>query len=297
MAMGPASKLTQKESRFAAALASGVGQAQAYRLVYSSRAGNRAAQANGRQVAMRARVKAEVERLRRYPSPDNFAGIREYAIAKLIDMAESDLNPAVRHRALTTLLEHGGKGLQHPPPARQAAAVLRRKEDIDAILDDMRCLYQKELAIETVRPGIEETDPPPSNLLSKENVTPQPDNTDPLESETESILASDGGDEDYDSGSRGDVEEPCLACRPSLPKKGDKTAFRHSVETAYFETAGIAEVARWSSESIRETEGSASVAAGESGLQESTEEPQYVMLPVPGRFPKVMRRVLIKNRY
>jgi hypothetical protein len=76
MAISPVSKLTEKERRFAAALASGLGPTAAYRQVYSSSAGSRAAQANGRQVAKRERVIAEVERLRRYPPADNYNGIR-----------------------------------------------------------------------------------------------------------------------------------------------------------------------------------------------------------------------------
>jgi hypothetical protein len=83
-----ASRLTEKERRFAAAIASGLGPTRAYKEVYSALAGNRAAQANGRQVAKRERVIAEIERLRRYPAPDNFNALQELAITKLIDMAQ-----------------------------------------------------------------------------------------------------------------------------------------------------------------------------------------------------------------
>jgi hypothetical protein len=109
MTAEPIGKLTRKEKEFARAIAAGETMAAAYARAYSDRATRRAAEANARQVLKRGRVAAEVQRQRRYPSPDNYAAIQEYAIAKLIDMAESDSNPAVRHRAMTTLLEHAEK--------------------------------------------------------------------------------------------------------------------------------------------------------------------------------------------
>jgi hypothetical protein len=138
-----ASRLTEKERRFAAAIASGMGPTAAYRYVYSNSAGNRAAQANGRQVARRERVAQEIERQRRYPA-NNFSALQEFAITKLIDMAQGDLNPAVRHKAMTTLLEHADRGLRQPPPPPHTTAARARGDDDRAkIIADLRSLYQK----------------------------------------------------------------------------------------------------------------------------------------------------------
>ena len=82
MAIGPPSRLTEKERRFAEALVSGLGPTAAYRRVYSSLAGNRAAQANGRKVAKRPRVLDELERLRKYPPADSYSAIQNLAVSK-----------------------------------------------------------------------------------------------------------------------------------------------------------------------------------------------------------------------
>jgi hypothetical protein len=128
MADEPA-KLTRKEKEFAVAIAGGATLAAAYAKAYSDRAGRKAAEANARQVIRRERVAAEIERLRRYPPPDNFRAIREFAIEKLLKMAESDPNPVVRHRAMTTLLEHAEDGLRKSPALQQPTVAPIKKVD------------------------------------------------------------------------------------------------------------------------------------------------------------------------
>ena len=88
--MAESRTLSAKERLFAEKLADGLGPTDAYRSVYSNSAASRTAQANGRQVAKRPRVIAEVERLRRNPPPNNFRAIKEFAVEKLFKMAESD---------------------------------------------------------------------------------------------------------------------------------------------------------------------------------------------------------------
>src|SRR5215471_4671389 len=104
--------LSEKERRFAEALVGGLGPTAAYREIYSSIARTRTAQVNGQQVARRQRVIEEVERLRRNPSPNNFQAIKEFALAKLYKMAETDANPVARHRAMASLLRSAESGLR-----------------------------------------------------------------------------------------------------------------------------------------------------------------------------------------
>ena len=187
MNAAPTTKLTTKEKQFAAALAAGATMAAAYKQVYSDRAGRRAAEANARQILRRERVVAEVQRLRRYPPPDNFTAIQEYAIAKLIDMAESDSNPAVRHRAMTTLLEHADKGLRQPPPPRQAVATADKKDDNATLIADLHVLYQKALGSGMTRPAQIQRLPEAqdNDVLVEEDITPERGDTRLVESAME----------------------------------------------------------------------------------------------------------------
>jgi hypothetical protein len=152
MADEPAAKLTRKEREFAAAIAGGATLAAAYAKAYSDRAGRKPAEANARQVLRRERVAAEVERLRRYPPPDNFEAIREFAIEKLLKMAESDPNSVARHRAMRTLLEHSADGLRKSPALQQPTIAPVKKVDSAEIVAELRRLYQKSLG--TVPPAL-----------------------------------------------------------------------------------------------------------------------------------------------
>ena len=152
MADEPAAKLTRKEREFAAAIAGGATLRDAYARVYSDRAGRRAAEANARQVLRREKVAAEVEHLRRYPPAGSFQAIREFAIEKLLRMAESDPNSVARHRAARTLLEHSEDGLRKSPALQQPTIAPVKKVDSAEIVAELRRLYQKSLG--TVPPAL-----------------------------------------------------------------------------------------------------------------------------------------------
>jgi hypothetical protein len=228
MAVGPVSKLTEKEKRFAAALAAGLGPTAAYRQVYSSVAGNRAAQANGRQVAKRERVIAEVERLRRYPPAENFRAIQDYAVAKLIDLAENDANPMVRHKAMISLLEHAQEGLRQPQPPQPAAIPPDKKLDKSKIIAELRLLYAK--ALGTRRPAqIESAADSAKDLWSEEYVAAKQDDTRPADRELGAVCCADRDSVDGCA----DVEEQRAVCQVVTPGTTAGSADANQYEWVY----------------------------------------------------------------
>jgi hypothetical protein len=151
--------LSAKERLFAEKLADGLGPTDAYKSVYSNSSASRTAQVNGWQIAKRPRVVAEVERLRRNPSPTNYRGIKEFAVEKLLKMAESDPNPTARHRAMATLLKYADSNLQrqpapHQPPQRTLGAH-NTKLDRVQIVKELQLLYERGLGA-----------PPPAQVRS-----------------------------------------------------------------------------------------------------------------------------------
>lgn len=201
--------LSKKEKQFADALASGLSPTDAYRTIYSSTAGNRTAQANGRQVARRQRVIEEVERLRRNPSPNNFHALKEFAVEKLLKMAESDPDPRLRHRATTTLLRYANEGLRRQPPPPQTASEPRAKPDRNAIIKELHQIYAAALVNRTVQPPPAELIPPARFGASLvQDVTP--------ESSDDPLAAPDTEFSSTENGGVG-VEQPDLGDGPGLP--------------------------------------------------------------------------------
>jgi hypothetical protein len=174
--------LSAKERLFAEKLADGSGPTAAYKAVYSNSAASRTAQANGRQVARRPRVIAEVERLRRNPPPNNFHAIKEFAVEKLLKMAESDPSPTARHRAMATLLKYADSGLRRQPAPQQCPQQTlgshKAKFDRGQIVEELRLIYERGLGT-----------PPPAQIRST------PDSVMELPGEDDSILKRDGPQE------------------------------------------------------------------------------------------------------
>jgi hypothetical protein len=127
----------------------------------------------------------------------------------LIDMAESDSNPAVRHRALTTLLEHSEKGLRQQPPPQTTAP--EKKVDGSAVIAELRLLYEKALGPRPLAQIKPMPDSPVNDLPSEETVTPEQeqDDTQLMEREIESSVTSGGAEDTSDSCL--DIEEGSIA--------------------------------------------------------------------------------------
>jgi hypothetical protein len=151
-------RLTAKEKTFASAIAGGATLWVAYQRAYSDRASRSVADANARKVLRRPKVAAAIEEMRRHPQPDNFEGVREFAFELLIQIAEGDPDPVVRHRAIKTLLAHAEKGLRRSPPPQPTVSVPDKKVNREQIIAELRAIYQRELGAPTKVP-------PQANLL------------------------------------------------------------------------------------------------------------------------------------
>jgi hypothetical protein len=141
--------LSTKERLFAEKLADGFGATDAYKSIYSNSSASRTAQVNGARIAKRPRVIAEVERLRRTPPPNNFRSIKEFAVEKLLKMAETDASPTARYRAMAALLKYADAGLRRQPAPQQSPqrtlGAHTVKADQGKIIQELRLLYAKAL--------------------------------------------------------------------------------------------------------------------------------------------------------
>jgi hypothetical protein len=191
MTAEPTGKLTRKEKRFAAAIAAGETMAEAYARTYSSRAGRHAAESNARQVLKRPRVAAEVQRLRRHPPAENFAALREFAIEKLVEMAESDANPMARHKALSTLLEHSEEGLRRPAPP---PAVVTPDNSVDRrkIIEELHKLYEKALGPKQLAQNESEPEALVNDQWDEDDITAKPDDGQSADRELGAVHNGDG---------------------------------------------------------------------------------------------------------
>src|SRR5215471_14627941 len=106
----PARELTDKERRFARALAAGASQAWAYCEIYSREASRSTQRANGHHIAKRPLVMEEIKRLRRLPAVDDYAGIKTKMIERLLEVAENDRNSVAQHRSIVTLIRYADEG-------------------------------------------------------------------------------------------------------------------------------------------------------------------------------------------
>jgi hypothetical protein len=169
--------LSAKERLFAEKLADGLGATEAYKSVYSNSAANRTAQANGRQIARRQRVIEEVDRLRRNPPANNFRALKEFAVGKLLKMAESDPNATARHRAMATLLKYADSGLRRQPAPQQSPqrtlGAHNAKADKGKIIEELRLIYAQALGT-PAQPEIRSTlDLVADDPLSEDNPLPK----------------------------------------------------------------------------------------------------------------------------
>ena len=181
--------LRAKERLFAEKLADGLGPTDAYKSVYSTSSSSRTAATNGGKIAKRPRVVEEVQRLRQNPPPNNFRAIKEFAVEKLLKMAESDPNPTARHRAMATLLKYADSGLRRQPAPQQSPQLTlgahKTKLSRDQILKELKSLYTQGLRT------------PPAQIRSV------PDSVVDLPSEDNPILKRDDAqfvDPEIDSG-------------------------------------------------------------------------------------------------
>ena len=116
-----ATELTVKERAFARLIIEGT-KSSAYRAVYSSK-GTPATQAvNACKLSKRPKVKAEVARLLRQREcpADDYARIRDMAVAGLTEMFISEPDPRVRAKVGSILLAYADEGLKlHPVPTEK----------------------------------------------------------------------------------------------------------------------------------------------------------------------------------
>ena len=114
--MNMATELTVKERAFASLIIEGTKSA-AYRTVYSSK-GTPATQAvNAYKLSKRPKVKAEIARLLRQREcpADDYARIRDMAVAGLTEMFISEPDPRVRAKVGSILLAYADEGLKLRP--------------------------------------------------------------------------------------------------------------------------------------------------------------------------------------
>jgi hypothetical protein len=116
-----ATELTVKERAFARLVIEGTKSA-AYRTVYSSK-GTAATQAvNSYKLSKRPKIKAEVARLLRQREcpADDYARIRDMAVAGLTEMFIHEPDPRVRAKVGSILLAYADEGLKlHPVPTEK----------------------------------------------------------------------------------------------------------------------------------------------------------------------------------
>jgi hypothetical protein len=107
--------LTNKEQRFAKAVADGATQASAYSSVYSAEGSASTQRANGHKITKKPRVAEEIQRLRRLPAVDDYAGIKKQMIERLLDIAENGKNSVSQHRAILALIRYADEGVERQP--------------------------------------------------------------------------------------------------------------------------------------------------------------------------------------
>jgi hypothetical protein len=110
----PTKGLTNKEQRFAKAVAAGATQGAAYRSVYSAEGSAATQRANGHRIAKKAHVSEEIRRLRYLPAVDDYAEIKKQMIERLLDIAENG-NATAQHRAILALIRYADDGVERQP--------------------------------------------------------------------------------------------------------------------------------------------------------------------------------------
>jgi hypothetical protein len=132
-----ATELTVKERAFAQLIIEGTKTA-AYRKVYSAR-GSAATQAvNAYKLSKKPKIKQEVARLLRQREflADDYARIREVAVAGLTEMFLQESDPRLRLRAASILLGYADAGLKlHPVPTEKE----RQYDELLQLLGEVVC--------------------------------------------------------------------------------------------------------------------------------------------------------------
>jgi hypothetical protein len=153
-----ATELTVKERAFAQLIIEGTKTA-AYRKVYSAE-GKAATQAvNAYKLSKKPKIKAEVARLlRQRECPgDDYARIRDLAVAGLTEIFLQEPDPRLRMKAGSILLAYADAGLKlHPEPSAKERAYDEITEYIAAGKYEEAIGREQELIVE---PAEEETEP------------------------------------------------------------------------------------------------------------------------------------------
>ena len=116
-----ATELTVKERAFARLVIEGTKSA-AYRTVYSSKGTSATQAVNACKFSKRPKIKAEVARLlrQRECAGDDYARIRDMAVAGLTEMFIREPDPRVRAKVGSILLAYADEGLKlHPVPTEK----------------------------------------------------------------------------------------------------------------------------------------------------------------------------------
>jgi hypothetical protein len=260
-------ELTTKEQKFAKAVALGSSQCEAYSRVYSADASRATKRANGHNISKRPRVAKEIKRLRRLPAVDDYTTIKTKMIERLLEIAENDGSATARHRAIQTLLKYAEEGAERHVTSDP-------ETDIAAIVKELTADVEAQVAID--RPSVAGEKNRRANQASATNQV--------ITDEATTELA----------------DEKRVGPRYFEPLDRDsldpiRAISRHGNEAV---TLGIiggspeTETNHSGQDEISLTE----MEPGACSFEENPEKrPRYEWRAVPGRFPPIKRRVLVKT--
>jgi len=162
-----ATELTVKERAFARLVIEGTKTA-AYRTVYSAN-GSPATQAvNAYKISKRPKIKKEVARLlrQRECAADDYARIRDMAVAGLTEMFIHEPDPRIRAKAGSILLAYADAGLKlHPVPSE-------KERKYDELVEILRNTFVgREPALHELEPPLVEETPPDPPLKTSSSET------------------------------------------------------------------------------------------------------------------------------
>jgi hypothetical protein len=288
-------ELTNKEKKLAIAIAAGETQGAAYAEAYSAKASRATQRANGHRIAKKAHVAAEIKRLRSLPAVDDYAGIKKMMIRRLLEISENDARATARHHAIIALLKYAEEGAaRHVPidPETEIAALVRElTADVEAqVAIDWPCVKGQK-----------------NRRANQESATNQVIADEATTEVVAQITANEPGGAGRaarDSLYRTNKNEPAEVTDAGTQYFGPAyrgssldllhATLRHSDSEAVLATpSGRPEPeTNWPGEGkLSETEVESVTCSFE---EHSAQRPRYEWRAVPGRFPPIKRRVLVK---